>query len=322
LYDISFGFFYLNEFPYKDTHITDFRMNPDYQGLPKTFQLIKAINLAIRHREEIVEISQQLEYEIPKFGFDCNINQNIEEVGKRLINLFPKSCFKNKSEVNKRIISHLEKSGVYVSRVGGDQYNKVDYEEFDGAAIYYSLYPIILLNAENMAKNKNRIVFTIFHELTHLLLKNSAITDYYTNFTNNITSNTYETEVFCNKVAAAALLPLDRLKAMFDGSNIAEIADRFRVSRQVVTIRLKNISLITQSDCNVLLNEYKREYKDNVIEYTKNAQINPNIIKKRNLGDLYIDLIRDAVSSNYISYFDALKSLGMKDKAAKKTLYG
>lgn len=324
VYGISFGYFYLETFPYEDIPITDYRMDPNYYGKPESTALLKAIYFATTKREEILEIGSHLDYDFPEFNLSCKITDNIEKVAKKIRASFPDYCFANKAEVIKRLIKQIESMGVYVARVGGESHNKVDYEEFDGAAIYYNLLPIILLNADNIDKNRNRIVFTIFHEFTHLLLKNSALTTFYSVFEKqNYEASVFNVEVFCNKVAAATLIPANHLQENFNGNNILELATNYRVSRQVVAIRLKNLNLISQNECNALLQKYKKDYELYAPKESKRSgPIDPNVVKKRNLGDLYIHTVRDAISNNYLSYFDALKSLGMKDKAAKKVLYG
>ena len=44
-YEVSFGYFYLDKLPIIETNITDFRMNPNYYGSPKSTELIKTIIL-------------------------------------------------------------------------------------------------------------------------------------------------------------------------------------------------------------------------------------------------------------------------------------
>ena len=324
IYDIPLGYFYLDEMPVDDTPITDYRMNPNYYGSPKSTELIKTINTAIKHREEILDIAANLGNKIPLFHTQCSIEEDIETVGQRIRQLFTDKCFASKADILNRLISRLENLGIFVTRIGGEAHNKVSYEEFDGAAIYFDTLPIILLNVIDAQANKNRIVFTIFHELAHLVLKSSALTNFYFDDNNSLlNSQMKKVETFCNNVAAAALLPKERLQRDFNDHSIYELADKYRVSKYVVTIRLKNINLISQLECDKLLAKFNKEYQSRpAVSYDADAQINPNIIKKRNMGNLYISYIRDALSNNYINYLDALNSLGMKDKAARKVLYG
>lgn len=324
IYDIPLGYFYLDDMPIDDTPITDYRMNPHYYGSPKSTELIKTINTAIKHREEIVDIAANLGNKIPQFDVQCRTDEDIETVGHKIRQLFNDKCFASKSEILNRLIRQLENIGVFVTRIGGEAHNKVSYDEFDGAAIYFDTLPIILLNVIDAPIHKNRIVFTIFHELAHLVLKNSALTNFYFDDNNSLlNSNIKKIETFCNNAAAAALLPKQRLQRDFDDHSIYELSDKYRVSKYVVTIRLKNLNLISQLECDKLLAKFTKEYESRpAVSYATDAQINSNNIKKRNMGNLYISYIRDALSNNYINYLDALNSLGMKDKAARKVLYG
>lgn len=323
VYDLSMGYFYLDTLPIEDIPVTDFRMNPDYYKRDKSPVLSLALYQAIRQRNLIVDIHKSIDTDIPIFDLSCSLKDDVESVGDSLRKIFDDYCFANKAEVIKRVIHSLEGIGVYVAQVGGQKHSKVDYEEFDGAAIYFNILPVILLNADN--KTDTKMLFTIFHELAHLTLKNSAITNYSVGSnSDNIPPDISKIETFCNKVAAAALLPTQEVSSLFNGENISEISTKYRVSRAVVAIRLKNLNLISQKLCDELLKKYEQEYKRNKRNMLprKPTPINPNIIKKRNLGSMYIDAIREAISNNYINYYEALKSLGMKDKAAKKALYG
>lgn len=323
IYGVPFAYFYLNELPDKSLDIADFRINPEFYGKPLPSQLIKALRESISHRETIVELYAELQDELPAFNMLCSIEDDPETVGKVIRETFPNNLMTNKSELIKRTMLLFESYGIYVNQIGGAKHTKVDYEEFDGAAFYYDTLPMIVLNSD--VQSKNKMMFTLFHELTHLMLKQSAITDFFNDIEYAQSRDIATIETFCNKVAAAALVPNDGLLKSFDGENISELADTFRVSREVIAIRLRNLRAITQSRCDELLKQYKQEFVQ--AEKRKSARrnadpvVNPNLIRKRNLGALYIDIVREAYSQNKVSYFDTLSYLGMREKAARKIIY-
>ena len=214
--------------------------------------------------------------------------------------------------------------GFTLTKSGGGGHSKVDYEEFDGAAFYFDLLPMIVLNSN--VESKNKVLFTLFHELAHLMLKNTVITDFFSDFDSSLAQNVATVEAFCNKVSAAILVPGTELLTAFSDHNISELAGNFRVSREVVVIRLRNLGALTQSQCNELLSQYRKEFRDSEIRKKRlrssPPKIDPNIILKRNLGGLYVNAVKEAFVREKVSYFDTLSYLGMKEKAARKIIYG
>ncbi len=174
---MPFAYFYLDELPDKSLDIADFRINPEFYGRPLPSQLIKALRESISHRETIVELYAELQDELPAFNMFCSIEDDPETIGKAIRETFPNNLMTNKGELIKRVMLLFESYGIYVNQIGGAKHTKVDYEEFDGAAFYYDTLPMIVLNSD--VQSKNKMMFTLFHELTHLMLKQSAITDFF-----------------------------------------------------------------------------------------------------------------------------------------------
>lgn len=117
----------------------------------------------------------------------------------------------------------------------------VDIKEMRGLCIFYDEVPIILLNGKDSVNGR---IFSLFHELTHLLLGESAICDDDVN---------YKEEVFCNSVAGEFLVPTDDLKDMLkDGSIVSDsllkrLSNTYGVSEYVILRRLYDTNLISKS---------------------------------------------------------------------------
>ena len=96
----------------------------------------------------------------------------------------------------KSFIEKARKQGVLVmvnSIVGSNTHRKLDVNEFRGFAISDELAPLIFING---ADSKSAQMFTLAHELAHLGLGKSALSN--SDLISNISNST---EVWCNKVA-------------------------------------------------------------------------------------------------------------------------
>lgn len=142
------------------------------------------------------------------------------------------------------------------------QVQAIDRKEMRGMSIYETEMPIIALNGADSPRGK---VFTLAHEFAHLLLHNNGLCDVLPRRASNRPSDV--TEIFCNRVAAALLLPADRFgndalvsSPPSDGrwpeGTIDTLSGRYCVSREVVVRRLYTLKLTTWD----FLQEKQAEY--------------------------------------------------------------
>lgn len=121
----------------------------------------------------------------------------------------------------------------------------LDPEEFRGFALADPLAPLIFVNA---ADTKPAQTFTLAHELAHIWLGVSALSD-----TGLRGGGNSGIESWCNRVAAEFLVPLSELKGMAIGdplSHLDEYRRTFQVSRAVILRRLLDAGLISREQFN------------------------------------------------------------------------
>lgn len=149
----------------------------------------------------------------------------------------------------------IEEKGIFVQC-----FTDVLLEEARGLAICDGGVPIIGVNDDDRPPAKS---FTIIHELVHILKRESTLC-------NDMLSNqaARQEEVFCNAVAGEFLVPRKALTAIlktkgmqrpYSLESIAQIANRFSVSREVIVRRLLDNGFINDAEYYTYFTEFQCE---------------------------------------------------------------
>lgn len=122
-------------------------------------------------------------------------------------------------------------------------------EKFSGFSLYDATFPVIFVNNSSA---KTRQIFTLFHELAHLLFGTSGIDTETDDYLARIPLAPRRIEILSNRFAAAFLLPDYALTAEIAGkvpseATASEIAARFHVSRETVFRKFLDRGWIDQS---------------------------------------------------------------------------
>jgi Zn-dependent peptidase ImmA (M78 family) len=120
---------------------------------------------------------------------------------------------------------------------------------FSGFCLYDEVFPIIYVNNSS---TKTRQIFTLFHELAHLLFHTSGIDTVADEYIPALPSRARRIEVLCNRFAVEFLVPEAAFLQAFAGSDPSErtaeiLAARFRVSREVIYRKFLDRGLITKA---------------------------------------------------------------------------
>lgn len=174
---------------------------------------------------------------------------NVEKAAARIRNalglgLAERAALPTWTDALRQFVDAAEAVGVLVmvnGVVGNNTYRKLDPDEFRGFALADDLAPLIFVNA---ADTKAAQMFTAAHELAHLWLGRSALSDAAPNSVPQ-----HAVEAWCNRVAAELLVPLAALRgALRAGEDLpaalARLAHRFKVSSLVLLRRLHDLGAL------------------------------------------------------------------------------
>lgn len=147
--------------------------------------------------------------------------------------------------------------GVYVFK---DQFRA---EGFSGFCLYHDEFPIIYVNNTT---SKTRQIFTLFHELAHLLFHTSGVDTPNDDYIEALPRNDRQIEVICNRLAARLLVPEDAFVRAWAGrppteATASEIARQFSVSRESIYRKFLDRDLITKVDYDAAINRWNQQKK-------------------------------------------------------------
>ena len=144
----------------------------------------------------------------------------------------------------------VEEKGIFVFR---DAFRD---DSVDGFCLIHEQFPVIYLNN---SRSSVRQIFSLFHELAHILLGENGIT-------RGINPVGEQIEVFCNQFAAEFLVPSGDLEtrfkdSLYDDTAIEELARHYKVSRPVILLKLVNRGIFTSEDYRQKTAQWTEEYE-------------------------------------------------------------
>ncbi|MBS1810555.1 MAG: ImmA/IrrE family metallo-endopeptidase [Acidobacteria bacterium] len=142
----------------------------------------------------------------------------------------------------------IEERGIFVFKAPFKQ------KEISGFCLLDAEFPLIYLNNST---TKTRQIFSLLHELAHLLFRVNGISKFDNDYVQQLPPRERRIEQFCNQIAAEVLIPSEDFAAQISGFPhnaeaipdhvIANVASRYGVSREVILRRLLDLGRVGQS---------------------------------------------------------------------------
>ena len=208
------------------------------------------------------------------------------------IELAQQQAWRNTDDALKYWREVLEECGVFVFK---DTFNpprrkriSTGGSPFSGFCLDYPDFPIIYVNNNNA---KSRQIFTLFHELAHLLMRTSGIDTRQDSYIERMTGDDRRIEVLCNLFAAEFLVPSHDFKARstsvsIDDRTIENWASLYCVSRETILRRLLDQGRVGQQYYEQKVQQWSMEQKG-----SGGAGGNYYLTKGAYLGERYIEMV-------------------------------
>ncbi len=199
----------------------------------------------------------------------------------------------------------LEKHGVFVFK---DAFKD---EDCSGFCLYDKVFPVIYINN---SQAKIRQIFTLFHELAHLLFRTGGI-DLRHDYVRNLKGDNRRVEIFCNKFAGEFLVPTENIKPLVHNQNINDnlltrLARKYSVSREVILRKCLDLNHITKAFYETKVKEWN---EDRLSRGKPSPGGNPYYTKGAYLGSHYIETAFGKYYQGDISKPQLADYLGMKE---------
>ncbi|GAA2960191.1 MULTISPECIES: ImmA/IrrE family metallo-endopeptidase [Glutamicibacter] len=256
-----FGDFFLKEAPTVEIPIPDFRTIGNRELRRPTPDLLETIFISEQRQEWYRNHALSSGAELLSFVGSLTIQDSIysaaESIREQLQFTMPERRQDSSwTAALRRLIDTAEEAGILVmvsGIVGLNTSRPLNPDEFRGFALADSLAPLVFVNGTD---TKAAQIFTLVHEICHLWLGQTALTDSFVS-----TAETNETELWCNRVAAEVLVPKNSLIGNFEGSVEAEELERLARIYKVSTLAvLKSIYDANLIPWEKFLTAYDEEY--------------------------------------------------------------
>jgi Zn-dependent peptidase ImmA (M78 family) len=258
-----FGYFFLPQPPKESVPIPDLRtIGNEHIGYPSP-DLLETMYICQQRQEWYQDFSRSMgESPLPFVG-SATLESDVVDVSLSIRKVLGFDVEERRSIPTwtgalRRFISQADSIGIMVmvsGIVGSNTHRSLNPKEFRGFALANPLAPLVFINGKD---TKAAQMFTLAHELAHIWLGETALSD-----VGPVTMPSNNIEVWCNQVAAELLVPLVVLQDTYRGDiplreELNHLARWFKVSTLVILRRLHDAGKLSREE---LWRTYEQELK-------------------------------------------------------------
>lgn len=310
------AFFFRRTFPENfDLDLIEYRKldNKEYQF--KTPNLILGLRSAVQKRDNFLNLIDELHY--PKISFS-NFKFNSKDavdLSNHIRNILNVDLEEQKSWLYKngrKDTNHYNFINHWKDKIANNlgilifEIPRISLDEMRALCIYYDMYPIIILNS---ADSPNARIFSLIHELTHLILGESAICD---------AEENNAKEWLCNSVAAEFLIPKKDLlnnsivrlnNGKWTDKELSDLSNEYGVSKQALLLRLVHLNMASNKSYEEMCKQW--DY------YSVNKRYgggSPVLNQLKYNGKLYSSILFSAYENGILSDVEFSQDIGLRLK--------
>lgn len=254
------GFLFLPEPPVEDVPIPDFRtVRNEYMGQPSP-DLLDAIYICQQRQEWYHDFARSVGRERIAFVGSASVTDDVVTTATTIRQVLAFDIEERRrlptwTDALRRFIEQADAAGILVMCSGvvlNNNRRHLEADEFRGFALMDNYAPLVFING---ADTKAAQMFTLAHELAHIWIGQSAVSDAQAA---QLPDNSVER--WCNQVAAELLVPAAMIRDEYDHvkglhEEVERLARRFKVSSLVILRRIHDIGGLSREGLRVAYEE-------------------------------------------------------------------
>lgn len=309
--NIPFGFLFLDMVPQEvKLELPDLRTIDSKEIQEPSYELKEIIRL---NQERVGWYRDYLS----KSGFEHNPyvglleDASIEEMLDFLNDKLNVDRSKDSKDYHKKLVQAIEDLKIMVVQDSnlGHHSKPLNVEEFRGFAIADKVAPLIFINT---ADSSNAQLFTLIHELAHILKGESGVSD-------NSVSAINPIEKYCNAVAGEFLVPRTEFEKQWRIHKDIELevvfklfSKLFHVSRHVIARRALTLNYINNNQYESYIQSMREDYLSNKKKNAGRGGPDYYVVKNSKLSSQLSHAVISESLSGKMLYRDAGNILGIK----------
>lgn len=308
IYKRPVAVFFFPGIPEEETPTTEFRTLPDIvtdELPPEIVKLYRKAKLFQIFLEELYEGEMPVETSLVG-AFELDDESGIATITKAIrralgVSIEEQSEWQSAERAFKEWRDALEACGVFMFKDGFRN------DDYSGFSLYHRKYPIIFVNN---SMPDSRQVFTLFHELAHLLYRSGGVDFRNRGIVRSFQGHYQDIEVQCNRFASECLVPdeaLDSFEASISEAHCEALAEYFSVSREVILRKYLDRGLVDAA-----------YYEHMAAKWTEQAKTRRGLggnyyyNQRTYLGDRYISLVYKMYYQGKITVDNVAEYLNVK----------
>ena len=302
---------------YYDKTPTNIKL-PDFRTVNNDeVEITGELNLKIREIKEKKKWAEKL-YEELNENYDYSYvgkyskSADVKELSREIVGLIKPKEDDLKGKRDNEVLNYWKKK-VEGLKVAVFQYSGIDPNLSRGFSFTNAPYPTIAINQKDTYYAR---VFTLIHELCHILLGSHGICDsYYSSAPKN------RIEQLCNSVASEVLVSSFRFSNEIKNyefsdeevrNSVSKLSSKFKVSWSVILIKLKQNKIISQGTVSQISNELKAIDLSKYRTKGGGGSFYNNFKSQTSVN--YLSAVMRGLNQEIISYYDSMNYLGVSYK--------
>jgi Zn-dependent peptidase ImmA (M78 family)/DNA-binding XRE family transcriptional regulator len=308
--------FYLPEKPLDFQPLKDFRLLPSTLHDWESPKLRFEIRQTEYRRELAIELKELIGESLKSIPVRIGQSDEPREVARRIRNYLGISFEEQKQHAQPYDALAFWKRAIESQDILVFQFSGVDIKESRGFSIGKFPLPVIAVNTKDTPRGR---IFTILHELVHILLHETGICDL--SESRRKAPEERAVEIFCNQVAAEVLVPTELLsqteqyrgilvESGWNDQALSSLSQVFGASQETILRRLLSLNRISED-------YYRAKRRDFLEQYEASATGSGGFVPpaKKVLsyaGISFTDLVLSSYYQNKITSSDVSSYLGVK----------